>query len=250
MAPWIISHFPQHECYVEPFGGGASVLLRKSPSRVEVYNDLDSEVVNFFRVLRDEPGELVRRVALTPFSRAELRECETAALEGRAADAVERARWFFVRSWQGRAAPNRWRSGWRYRRHWGDAERLFGLAERLKEVLIEQDDALVVLRRCDTPATVFYCAPPYVADTRSTRWGSNGYRHEMSDENHRELAGLLRGLQGAVLVSGYESELYEELYRGWRKVVVRAWADAAVETRECLWLNPAADERRHPVLFA
>lgn len=250
LAPFVIQHFPEHEAYVEPFGGAASVLLRKEPSPVEVYNDLDGEVVNFFRVLRESPEELVRRLECTPFSRGELRECESAAFEKREADPVERARWLFVRSWQGRGAPNRWRAGWRYQRSittrtrvvddWRDCERLFGVAERLKDVLIEEDAAFAVLTRYDTPATLFFVDPPYVADTRSTRWATNGYKHEMTDEDHRRLAAALRELTGMVVLSGYPGPLYTELYAGWDCVTRSHHAEQGKKTTEALWISPNA----------
>ena len=102
IASWVISHFPAHECYVEPFGGGAGVLLQKTPAPFEVLNDLDGEVVNFFRVLRERPGELVRVIQLTPWSREEQRLSFEPA-----SDPLERARRFYVRSWQTHGGPGR-----------------------------------------------------------------------------------------------------------------------------------------------
>ncbi len=247
LAPWVIEHFPAHEAYIEPFGGAASVLLRKQASPIEVYNDLDGEVVNFFRVLRERADELVRRLQFTPFARGELRACETAAFEHLSGDPVERARWLYVRSWQGRGAPNRWRSGWRYQRtlstrtrvvdDWSDEGRLFAVAARLRVVLIEEDDAFVVIGRYDGPGTLFYVDRPYQADTRSTRWATNGYKHEMTDEEHRRLAAALREVEGMVVVSGYPSALMDELYEGWECVTRATQAEAGKKTVEALWIS-------------
>lgn len=245
LASWIISHFPPHRIYVEPFGGAASVLLRKPPAEIEVYNDLDGEVVNFFRVLREQPDALARAVALTPYARAEYLLAHDSA-----DDPVERARRFAVRAWQGiGGATAQWRTGWRRRldgrivAEWNrlpDVIRV--VAARLKEVIIENLPAEAVIRRYDTPETLFYCDPPYLPDTRS-RWRTAGYTHEMSEDDHHTLAELLRGVQGMVVISGYEHPLYDELFGGWKKVSTKARTQNGRVTKECLWLSPRAAER-------
>lgn len=258
LAPWIIEHLPAgHECYVEPFGGAASVLLRKRPSPIEVYNDLDGEVVNFFRVLRDRTEELVRAVALTPYAREEQQE----AYQVEGIDDLERARRFFVLAWQSRGANRgNWRTGWRYMRtltlrgqtptdDWRDAERLFEVAARWREVCIEHDDAVAVIERFDAPGTLFYCDPPYVRSSRSMRWGENAYRHEMTDDDHRRLAESLTTAAGMVVISGYRSALYDELYAGWSRVERTTNTDGKAghpgRAVECLWLNAAASDAGH-----
>ncbi len=246
MAPWIIAHFPAHEVYVEPYAGAASVLLRKPLSPIEVYNDLDGEVVNFWRMLRERTDDLVRAVALTPYSRAELK----AAAEP-TDDPLERARRLFVLSWQGRSR-NSWSAGWRFARSrqgrhwtpaddWADAERLYAIADRLSHVQVECSPALDVIERFDTPDALFYCDPPYVAETRSGRWAENAYAFEMSDDDHRELAEVLAGIEGMAIVSGYESDLYAEIYDGWTVEKRIATTDHRGSQRfatECLWLSP------------
>lgn len=170
IAPWVISHFPPHDCYVEPFGGAASVLLRKEPSLYEVYNDLDDAVVNFFRVLRTRPDDLVAQLRLTPWARRELELADRPV-----DDELESARHFFVRSWQSRRTAvlglsNRtgWRfqkkrSGGRQTRTWMRAiEDLHLVAERMRLVQVECDHAERVLARYDAPRTLFYVDPPYV----------------------------------------------------------------------------------------
>ena len=252
LAPWIIEHFPRHVGYVEPFAGAASVLVRKEPSAIEVYNDADGEVVNFFRVLREQPDVLVRALALTPYAREELE----ISLEPLAEDPVERARRLFVRCWFARGgARNTWRPGWRFQRadvsrraiteDWGDVGRLFAIAERFKGVQIEHAPALEVIRRFDGPATLFYCDPPYVASTRSERWGANGYHTEMTDEDHRQLGRLLNEIQGMAVVSGYDNPLYRELFEGWESVTRGTYTEgSAMDGRprrvEVLWISPKA----------
>lgn len=222
-APWILSHMPAHRCYVELFGGGGALLLRKAPSPIEVYNDADGQVVNFFRVLRERPGELVEALRLTPYARAELHLSYEDS-----DDPLEAARRTFVRLWQGHGGSRAsWRTGWRYQRNdnlrnitaWNDNDRLLAVAERLKAVQIECGDAVDVVRRFDTATTLFYADPPYVADTRSKRWRHNAYgAHEFDEEAHRALAERLSGIKGMAMVSGYASPLYDELYAGWTVV--------------------------------
>jgi DNA adenine methylase len=252
LADWIIGHMPAHHCYVEPFGGGGSVLIQKPPVPVEVYNDLSGRVVNFFRVLREQPDALIVAVALTPYSRQEM-----ALAREPSDDPLEAARRFFVLSWQGRGGPTaRWNTGWRFQREiikrnstvkdWNELDRLLAVAGRLKQVQIECDDALAVIRRYDTPATLFYCDPPYLQETRS-KWGAkNGaaYDHESSPALHRDLAATLHAAQGMAIVSGYPSADYADLYPGWRRVSCTARTDHnSAPAIECLWLSPAVAAR-------
>jgi DNA adenine methylase len=248
---WVISHFPPHRCYVEPFGGGASCLLQKSPSPIEVYNDADGEVVNFFRMLRGRAGELTMAIAMTPYAKAELDLTYKPS-----ADELERARRMFVRSWQGRGgARNQWRTGWRYQRSdnqrkrtvadWNETARLLDVADRLKEVQIDCADALTIIKRYDTSETLFYCDPPYVASTRGARWATHAYAHEMDDEAHRTLAATLAGIKGMVVVSGYHSPLYDDLYGAWQSYTRTALTEGKnkAHATEVLWLSPAAAAR-------
>lgn len=246
LAPWIIEHFPPHRTYVEPFGGAASVLLRKPRSYAEVYNDLDGEAVNLFRVLRDNPAELIDALRLTPFARSEFD-----AAYAPAALPVERARNLVIRSFMGfgsdghngasrtgfRANSNR--SGTTPARDWAHyPDALAQIVERLRGVVIENRDAARVMESHDGPETLHYVDPPYL---HSTRESSKRYTHEMSDAEHAALADTLHGLRGMVVLSGYESPMYSEMYSAWRCVRRRAFADGARERTEALWLSPAAD---------
>ena len=243
LAPWIISFFPEHICYVEPFGGGASVLLRKTPSFAEVYNDLNGDVVNFFTVLREEPDALLRAIELTPYSRQEYRDARQL---DHGDNEIERARKFYVWAQQGRGRagaeePGGWRfmsKATRFRtpaQDWCEHEHLWLIVQRLKRVQIESDDAATVIRRYDGPGTLFYVDPPYVGSTR----GRHLYRFDMDDEQHVDLAGLLHEVQGAVIVSGYPSALYDRLFADWRREerVVMKDNQAGAAT-EVLWLSP------------
>lgn len=247
LAPWVIAHFPPHRVYVEPFGGAASVLIRKSRSRIEVYNDLDGEVVNVFRVLRDpeRASALERLLRLTPFARSEYKAAWEPSVES-----VEQARRSLVKAWMGfgSGALTHRHAGFRVaiseRRHtakeWaGFATQLSAFVERLRGVVVEERQALDVVRKYDAPDAVLYVDPPYLAQTRGPR---HRYRHEMDDDQHRELASALRSAAGAVVVSGYESPLYSELYVGWETRTHHA-VDARSRARvETLWLNPACVE--------
>lgn len=246
---WVISHFPPHTAYCEPFGGGASVLLRKEPSKIETYNDLNGMAVTFFQVLRDQPEELIRRLKLTPYSRAEYLASQKSTPE-----AVEQARRFYVWCWQGRGRGGvQEAGGWRFMRSdsrgqtpcddWRKVEYLYDVAERLRNVQIEHVDALRCLELYDTPATLFYVDPPYVPETRSLRWGSSAYVHDYSNADHRRLAEALHQVKGMVILSGYPSALYAELYGDWEQSERTAYKDTQaarrMKTTEVLWLNPA-----------
>ncbi len=254
LAPWIISHFPKHRIYVEPFGGAASVLLQKPSIPAEIYNDLEDAVVNIFQVLQDPAATkaLHRRLFYTTFSRAEFdRTYEPAE------DAIDFACKTIVRSFFGFGTDSVTRScrtGFRAKccdqrampsqawKAWCAAVPLF--VDRLRGVTIERTDAWALIPRYDSPNTLFYLDPPYVTSSRSSlkngRISTHGYRHEMTDEDHQSLAALLHGVQGFVVLSGYQTPLYKELYAGWVCTERRSLADGARERVECLWLNPSA----------
>ena len=250
LAPWIISHLPPHECYVEPFMGACSVLLQKPPSDFEVINDLDGDVVAFFEMLRTRPDELQQAIALTPFSRAEYQACRQPVPEGTRDPQLEQARRLYTRCWQGRGSSTS-DGGWRFQKAWNGWKmntpvyfkhlgHLADMALRLAHVQIENTDALAVIRRFDAPTTCFYIDPPYVFSTRvaSVR---RLYTAEMDDRAHEALAETLHGIQGMALVSGYPSALYDRLYGHWRCETTTAYAEQQKATTEALWINPAAD---------
>lgn len=256
LAEWIVGFFPPHTAYAEPFGGAASVLLRKERVPAECYNDLDGRIVGFFRVLRDplQSAELQRRVSLTPYARDELEWSF-----GEPADEVDAAHRLVVRSFMGHgsdSATRTTRTGFRARLTDGRAlpshewttwpAAIPAFRERLAGVLLDNDDALRVIDRMDSPSTLFYCDPPYVHSTRSAMSGrsstTNGYKFEMTDEDHVRLAQRLHSVAGMVVISGYPSALYGELYRGWERHERQAIADSAKVRTEVVWLNPACSE--------
>lgn len=256
LASWIFGHFPPHTCYVEPFGGAASVLLCKPPAPFEVLNDRDAEVITFFRVLRERPADLIRALDLTPYARAELELAHQPA-----EDDLERARRLYVRAWQCRGGPrSQWRSGWRYQHSdnrgssvaddFAATDRLWTIAARLKRVQIECDEALAVIVRYDRPHTLVYADPPYLPDARSQRWRGKAYQHELTADDHRRLAAVLHQLQGMAVVSGYRSALYDELYGDWRRVTCQSQTETGRLATECLWLSPAVVARGRQLRLA
>ncbi|AVX04320.1 site-specific DNA-methyltransferase (adenine-specific) [Maritalea myrionectae] len=247
LAPWIIEHFPAHQVYVEPFGGAASVLMRKTRSYAEIYNDLDCEVVNLFRVLRsDKAKRLVEAVRQTPFARDEFKEAYQ-----RSSDPVERARRLIIRSFMGfgsnghnrvtgfRANSNR--SGTTPTHDWVNyPDSLATVVKRLEGVTVENRDAVDVMAQHDAPTTLHYVDPPYVMATRD---GGEDYAHEMDDQDHAELLEFLKSLSGMVVLSGYPHPLYEVSLNGWRRIERKALADGAKPRTEVLWINAAAAQR-------
>lgn len=224
---WLLPLLPQAHSYCEPFGGSAAVLINREPSPVETYNDIDGEVVNFFRVLRDRKDELLYAIGMTPFSREEFKLAVETNGRGCGLTDTERARRFFVRARQVRtglaqtASIGRWahcintsRSGMAgaVSRWLGSVQGLDSIASRLLRVQMEHDDALSVISRYDTADTLFYCDPPYPHESRGD---SKAYQYEMTNEDHIELAMLLSSLDGMVAVSGYHCDLMEDLYEGW-----------------------------------
>ncbi|MBY6005397.1 DNA adenine methylase [Salipiger bermudensis] len=241
LAPWIISHFPSHRVYVEPFGGAASVLMRKPRSYAEVYNDLDDEVVNLFRVLRsDSASDLVESLRLTPFAAQEFFDAYS-----RGGDDFERARRTVVKSFMGFGSnaihrksgfrSNSNRSGTTPARDWVNyPDSLARVIERLRGVVVLNRDAREVMEAHDGPDTLHYVDPPYVAATRDA---GCDYAHEMTDADHRDLLEFLRTLTGRVVLSGYPHQSYDDALDGWRRIERASLADGARKRTEVLWMN-------------
>ena len=244
LAEWIISNFPPHRVYVEPFGGAASVLLQKRRTYAEIYNDLDGEVVNLFRVVRDDGLRLRQMLELTPFARDEFKlSYETSD------DPIEQARRTVVRSFMGFGSnshnkltgfrSNSNRSGTTPAHDWRNyPDCLSAIIDRLRGVCVENRNAFEVIQAHDGPQTLHYVDPPYVSETRDK---GNDYRHEMTSGDQRQLAEILYSVKGMVVLSGYACDLYDrELYPNWRRIQRQSFADGARERTEVLWLNDAA----------
>lgn len=240
LADWIISNFPEHRIYVEPFGGGASVLLRKPRSYAEIYNDMDGEIVNLFRVMRDMGAELKEKLILTPFAKDEFTNSYKPTN-----DPLEQARRTISRSFMGFGSnshnkktgfrSNANRAGTTPAHDWTNyPEKMADIIDRLKGVVIENSDALKIMQQHDSPETLHYVDPPYVLATRDK--GSD-YRFEMNDDDHRALADGLKKLTGTVILSGYRCDLYDELYSEWARIDRKAHADGARARVESLWLS-------------
>lgn len=254
IAEWVLAHLPPHETYVEPFGGSAAVLLRKPRSRVEIYNDLDGEIVNLFRVVRDDAtrARLVQVLEATPYARAEF--CD-AWLE--TDEPVERARRLCVRAQMGFGssgsarplhaptgfAADVWSGGagqWlRY------SARLAAIGARLRGTLIEHMPAVELIAKYDAPSVLFYVDPPYLPEVRSrvSRGLGRDYRCEMSAFEHADLLAMLANLRGMAVVSGYASGMYDRALGGWARSTRSTRASGRVGTvarEEVIWISPAA----------
>lgn len=243
LAPWVISHFPAHRIYVEPFGGAASVLIRKEPSLHEIYNDVDGELVNLFRTLRDQGPALRRRLALTAFAREEYELAQERARNNleRAARAVIRCNQGFGANglhkkagWRGACKLSDRPEAWTWRNHEAALEPII---QRLRAVTIEHRDAFELIKLHDCVDTLFYVDPPYLP--ARGRKEITGYKAAFSADDHARLLALLRGVYGKVVVSGYDCDLYHDGLPGWRVVRRKHHNQQRQATVECLWLSPS-----------
>lgn len=245
MADWIVSHMPKHKTYLEPFFGSGAVLFGKTPSPIETVNDLDENVTNLFKLVRDFPEELARRISDTPYSRQEYDMTFDGLVP---VDEFEKARQFLVQCWQGHGfRTNGYKVGWKndvqgrkkayalsnwYRL----PDWILQTTERLRKVQIECRPALEVVKRHMYDNVLIYADPPYVLSTRTAKQ----YRHEMNDTDHVELLEALKEHPGPVLLSGYACELYDSRLTYWTRKTSRAFAECGREREEVLWINPSA----------
>lgn len=232
-----MSYFPAHENYVEVFGGGGSVLLQKPRSKREIINDIDDELANLYRVMRDRGSEMRRLCELTPHSRSELALAYEMAI-----DPVEKARRTVVKSFFGIGDSVFNRNGMRASRtsntcpakswvSWCD--QLDEIIARFRGVVIESRPYPELLNQFDSETTLFYLDPPYVPDTRSAR---HAYRHEFGNEDHVDLIERVQKLKGFCILSGYDHEIYQAL--PWPKVQQRFQTQKKTTKVETLWISP------------
>lgn len=262
LAKWIISFFPPHNIYVEPYGGAAGVFIQKPKSKSEVYNDLDERISNVFKVLQNKKlsDELKRLLLVTPYSR---REFEGALEETN--DIVETARKTIIRGQMGfgSAGSTKPYTGFRIdsARSYVTAAHLWAeypasiaaFCERFQGVIIENRNALKVLENHDTNETLFYLDPPYVHSTRAITSGQKYYRHEMKDADHEKLLMMLLKMKGFVVLSGYDNDMYNDMLPNWKKHSTKSRISAqrgSTVRTEFVWLNPACfQKQKQPSLF-
>jgi DNA adenine methylase len=245
LAAWIISHFPAHAHYVEPYFGSGAVFFNKQPAKHEVINDLSGDVVNLFRVIREDGERLAALIEMTPWAREEY-ELSYQACD----DPMERARRFVVRCWQAHGQTIGGRSGWknqgtdstqsditgRWRRL---PNAISGMIWRLKEIEIDHRPAVEIIRRVESADVLLYADPPYVSHTRRPRL----YEHEMTDADHALLLDALDTHPGPVVLSGYHCALYDDRLRHWHTREKQAQAEKGNTRTEVLWLNQTCIDR-------
>ena len=245
MAEWIVSHFPTHIHYLEPYAGTLAAFFAKDKAPHEVVNDMDDRLVNLFAIVRTRGDELARAIAMTPYSRAEY----YASYEP-SDDPLEDARRFLVRSWQAHGFKSFCRTGWRNNGVksfqpitilWNDLpDRILAVVARLKDAELENAPAVALIERYKSADTLIYADPPYVL---STRKGRKLYRHEMTDTDHLILLDALDTHPGPVVLSGYHCALYDDRLAHWSVRERKVQAEKGQTRTEVLWLNPICVER-------
>lgn len=238
ISDWIISHFPEHKVYLEPFFGSGAIFFKKTPSYIETINDLDGNVVNLFRVCREFPEELSKAIAMTPFSRDEFQACYEAS-----ADPIEQARRTLVRYHQSFGTSNSSKNSWKNVQTYGGPrcatmwnhlpEVILDCCDRLKNAQIEHTDALTLIGRYDDPKTLIYCDPPYLQNLRKR----NMYAYEMTESDHEALLKALKASRSMIVLSGYDSPLYNEELAGWRTDEKDTTAQMGLHRTEKIWMN-------------
>ena len=243
IAKWIIQHFPAHHSYVEPFFGSGAVLFTKPRSAIETVNDLDGDVVNLFDWIKRDPERLADAIYWTPYAR----QVYDQAVEDykTETDSFKRAVAFCTKLMMGHGfRTNEIKVGWKNdvqgreaayaAKGWCDTpERIKQAAERLRGVQIEHRPSADVIARFNYPNVLIYADPPYLL---STRHGKQ-YACEMDEDAHVELLDLLKAHKGFVLLSGYDSQLYNDALSGWHRETIDTRDQTASKKKEVLWMN-------------
>ncbi len=243
---WILKHLPETKSYVEVFGGSAVILLNKKQCKIETYNDINSTLVNFFKVLREFPEELINKIYLTPYAREEYLYCYKHMNEG---NELERARRFFIVVNQSFNGTYSRQTGWKMStketrasiseavsRWLSKIPNLLEIIERLKYVQITNLDFRTIFEKFDGPETLFYCDPPYLHELRCN---NNEYEFEMTVDDHRDLLEICKKAKGKIAISGYENKLYDRELESFYKSIAKEKQDILMHSkrREALWMN-------------
>jgi len=251
LLPILLELIPPHKCYVEVFGGSGALLFSKKPSPVEVYNDINKDIVHFFKVLRnpEQAKKLKELCELTPYARDEYVECKTTY--EKTTDPIERARQFFVLTKQ--SFNSMFAVGWTASATRNDAigfrnsiKTFTDVAKRLETVNIDNKDFLEIIDTYERPETLFYLDPPYLHDTRVSK---NRYKHEMTTAQHESLLKRIADSPAKIILSGYESDLYDQYLKGWKCIKKELTCNASPLTKkhgkdnkrpkrtEIIWIN-------------
>lgn len=238
IANWIVSHFPEHKVYLEPFFGSGACFFNKTPAYIETINDLDGDIVNLFRVCREYPEELARLINLTPFCRDEFIACYE-----KSDNSIEQARRTLVRYHQSFGTSNSSKNSWRNVQKSGGPrcatmwnclpDTILKISSRLKDAQIENTDALTLIERYNDKNTLIYCDPPYLRNLRK----KNMYAVEMNDESHRRMLEILKKSKSKIILSGYDNELYNKELDGWYTNQIETTAQMGLHRTEKLWMN-------------
>lgn len=241
IAKWIIDFFPEHHSYLEPFFGSGAVLFNKPRSNIETVNDLDGNVVNLFEWIRRDPERLAHEIYYTPYARQIYDDAFRAIPE----DPFDRAVNFYIRLNMGHGfRTNGEKVGWkndvqgRERAYASQAwcnlpDKIIQAAERLRGVQIENRPAVEVIRRFNSEKILIYLDPPYVLGTRHGKQ----YRHELDDDDQEELLDTVLIHKGPILLSGYDSELYQRKLGDWYREETTCYTQVCSKKREVLWMN-------------
>ncbi|HEL9598127.1 TPA: DNA adenine methylase [Streptococcus suis] len=240
LASKIADLLPEHKSYIEPFFGSGAVLFTKPASAIETVNDLNSDVVNLFKMVRDRPLELAEKLFLIPYSRQVYDE----TFAQKPAGEIEKAVNFVIRSVMSHGFRVIEKSGWKNDingrerayavKHWNDLPDVIQeMTLRLKQVQIEHRPALELIKRFDKQDVCMYLDPPYVLSTRTRKQ----YSHEMEDQDHLELLRTIGQSKAKILLSGYDSELYSNYLDGWHRLEFDATAEQGLKRKEIIWLN-------------
>lgn len=246
IAKWIISHFPEgyeNMTYLEPFFGSGSIFFTKERSRIKTINDLDDSVVNLFKIVRDRPKELAYKISMTPWSRKEYYDSYTPSN-----DDLERARRFLIRTWMAVGTKTSDKTGWRnninaenrtlQNFHCDLSKTIIETCDRLKHtkkcvVQIENQDVFKLIERYNRSDVMMYLDPPYVISTRHGRI----YKYEFTDDDHIKLLKLCRQSKARILISGYDSKIYNDYLSDWDKDTRITDCERGQKRTEVLWMN-------------
>lgn len=242
IADRLVQMIPEHHAYCEPFFGSGAVFFKKNPSDIEMINDLDNDIPNLFMCIRDDPDKLAAIVASIPYSRYEY---EKAFSAGGGVEPYTKAAKFLTRCWQGHGfRTNGPKVGWKNDVH--GRESMYALrdwynlpgniietAERLRCVQIENRPATEVIKRFNYPDVFMYIDPPYLLSTRTGKQ----YKHEMSEEEHKNLLDILKASRAKIMLSGYESDIYNEALKGWHKEYFTSNTGYSSSSTEVVWMN-------------